>query len=448
MKRNLTLKETVVITSMLFGMFFGAGNLIFPAKVGLDAGSNMWSAFAGVFITAVGIPMLAVVGLGLSRSEGVVELSQRVSRKYSLFFCTLLYLTIGPLFAIPRCASTAFSVGAVNLLPQEGERLYLALFSLVFFAVVLYFSLKPGGIMTWIGKWLNPVFLVFLAVLVIAALAKPISSISAVTPAENYASSGSAFFRGFLEGYNTLDALAGLAFGIVVIDVVRKNGISQPERVAVNTAKAGIFSCLFMGLIYLFITLICAQSAPVCAGADNGGTVLGTIANHYFRSAGSVLMTLIVTFACLKTAIGLVTSCSKAFVDMFPKGPGYTVWAVVFSLISFGIANFGLTTIVSWCVPVLMFLYPLAITLILLSLSGKFIGANPTVYRTTTAFTLIAAVFDMIGAVSGMMPGSRVLAGLKAFAGNILPLYDLGLGWILPAAIGFLAGLLLAKKKA
>lgn len=448
MKRNLTLKETVVITSMLFGMFFGAGNLIFPAKVGLDAGSNMWSAFAGVFITAVGIPMLAVVGLGLSRSEGVVELSQRVSRKYSLFFCTLLYLTIGPLFAIPRCASTAFSVGAVNLLPQEGERLYLALFSLVFFAVVLYFSLKPGGIMTWIGKWLNPVFLVFLAVLVIAALAKPISSISAVTPAESYASSGSAFFRGFLEGYNTLDALAGLAFGIVVIDVVRKNGISQPERVAVNTAKAGIFSCLFMGLIYLFITLICAQSAPVCAGADNGGTVLGTIANHYFRSAGSVLMTLIVTFACLKTAIGLVTSCSKAFVDMFPKGPGYTVWAVVFSLVSFGIANFGLTTIVSWCVPVLMFLYPLAITLILLSLSGKFIGSNPTVYRTTTAFTLIAAVFDMIGAVSGMIPGSRVLAGLKAFAGNILPLYDLGLGWILPAAIGFLAGLLLAKKKA
>lgn len=448
MKRNLTLKETVVITSMLFGMFFGAGNLIFPAKVGLDAGSNMWSAFAGVFITAVGIPMLAVVGLGLSRSEGVVELSQRVSRKYSLFFCTLLYLTIGPLFAIPRCASTAFSVGAVNLLPQEGERLYLALFSLVFFAVVLYFSLKPGGIMTWIGKWLNPVFLVFLAVLVIAALAKPISSISAVTPAENYASSGSAFFRGFLEGYNTLDALAGLAFGIVVIDVVRKNGISQPDRVAVNTAKAGIFSCLFMGLIYLFITLICAQSAPVCAGADNGGTVLGTIANHYFRSAGSVLMTLIVTFACLKTAIGLVTSCSKAFVDMFPKGPGYTVWAVVFSLVSFGIANFGLTTIVSWCVPVLMFLYPLAITLILLSLSGKFIGTNPTVYRTTTAFTLIAAVFDMIGAVSGMIPGNQVLAGLKAFAENILPLYDLGLGWILPAAIGFLAGLLLAKKKA
>ena len=164
MKRNLTAKETITITSMLFGMFFGAGNLIFPAMLGVQAGSNFWSAFAGVFITAVGIPMLAVVALGISRSEGVVELAGKVSRKYSVFFCTLLYLTIGPLFAIPRCASTSFAVGAVNLLPEGSEALYLAAFSLVFFAIVLLFSLKPSGIMTWIGKFLNPVFLAFLGV--------------------------------------------------------------------------------------------------------------------------------------------------------------------------------------------------------------------------------------------------------------------------------------------
>ena len=447
MKRNLTAKETIAITSMLFGMFFGAGNLIFPAKLGIDAGSSMWSAFLGVFVTAVGIPMLAVVALGLSRSEGVVELSGRVSRKYSLFFCTALYLTIGPLFAIPRCASTAFSVGAVNLLPEGHEGLFLAGFSLIFFAVVLLFSLKPGGIMTWIGKWLNPVFLVFLATLVIAALVNPVTKISAVAPAEGYASVGGAFFRGFLEGYNTLDALAGLAFGIVVIDVVRTHGVTQPERVAVNTAKAGIFSCLFMGLIYLCITLISTQSAPICAGADNGGAVLGLIANHYFKAAGSILMTLIVTFACLKTAIGLVTSCSKAFVDMFPKGPGYSVWAVIFSGVSFGIANFGLSSIVAWCVPVLMFLYPLAITLVLLALFGKFYQNDQRVYVTTTAFTLVAAVFDMIGSLSGMLPGSNLLAGLTRFAGKILPLYSLGLGWVFPAAIGFLAGLWMVKRK-
>ena len=447
MKRSLTLKETVTLTSMLFGMFFGAGNLIFPAILGINAGSNIWSAFFGVFVTAVGIPMLAVVALGLSRSEGVVELSGRVSKGYSLFFCTLLYLTIGPLFAIPRCASTAFSVGAVKLLPDGHEGLFLALFSLVFFAIVLYFSLKPGGIMTWIGKWLNPVFLLFLAVLVIAALLKPITGVSAVTPATGYETGGGAFFRGFLEGYNTLDALAGLAFGIVVIDVVRSHGVSQPEDVARSTAKAGIFSCLFMGFIYLFITLISTQSAPVCASASNGGEVLGLIADHYFQAAGSVLLTAIVTFACLKTAIGLVTSCSKAFVDMFPKGPGYNQWAIIFSAVSFGIANFGLSSIVAWCVPVLMFLYPLAITLVLLALFGKTFGNRKGVYVWTTAFTLVAAIFDMIGAVSGMIPGNALLSGLTGFAGKVLPLYSLGLGWVCPAAVGFIVGLIVSRKE-
>lgn len=447
MKRNLTFKETVAITSMLFGMFFGAGNLIFPATLGIDAGRSIWSAFFGVFVTAVGIPMLAVVALGLSRSEGVVELSGRVSIKFSLFFCTLLYLTIGPLFAIPRCASTAFSVGAVNLLPQGHEGLFLAVFSFIFFAVVLYFSLKPRGIMTWIGKWLNPVFLIFLAVLVIAALLKPITSISAVTPAAGYETAGGAFFRGFLEGYNTMDALAGLAFGIVVIDVVRSHGVTQPEDVAANTAKAGIFSCLFMGLIYLFITLICAQSAPLCAGSGNGGEVLGLIADHYFHAAGSVLLTLIVTFACLKTAIGLVTSCAKAFADMFPKGPGYNQWAMIFSLVSFGIANLGLSSIVAWCVPVLMFLYPLAITLVLLALFGRFFGNRRAVYVWTTAFTLVAALFDMVGTVSGMVPGNALLGGLTYFAGSVLPLYSMGLGWVCPAAIGFIVGLIVSRRE-
>lgn len=443
MKRNLTISEMITITSMLFGMFFGAGNLIFPAKMGVDAGAEVWAAFLGVFVTAVGIPMLAVVALGLSRSEGVVELAGKISPKYSLLFCTALYLTIGPLFAIPRCASTAFTVGAVNLLPQGHDRGYLAVFSLVFFLVTLAFSLKPGGIMTWIGKFLNPIFLVFLALLVAVALANPLTRPADVAPAAAYATTSSAFFRGFLEGYNTLDALAGLAFGIVVIEVVRSNGIQEPGRIAANTAKAGIFSCLFMGLIYLFITLMATGSAPICAGLDNGGAVLGVIANHYFHAAGAVLMTLIVTFACLKTAVGLVTSCSKAFVEMFPKGPGYTAWAVIFSIVSFAMANFGLSTIVAWCVPVLMFLYPLAITLILLALFGKFFAHSRKVYAWTTGFTLVAAVFDMIGSVADLLPENALLGQMKLLGGRFLPFYSLGLGWVCPALVGFAIGLAL-----
>lgn len=447
MKRNLTAKETVTITSMLFGMFFGAGNLIFPVMVSINAGHNFWSAFSGILITAVGIPMLAVVALGLSRCEGVVPLSEKVGKKYGVFFCTLLYLTIGSLFAIPRCASTSFSVGVEGLVAQEHIALYRTIFSLLFFAVVLFFSLKPSGIMTWIGKMLNPVFLVFLFALVIAALLNPIDSIAALTPAEGYLTRRDAFFTGFLEGYNTLDALAGLAFGIVVINVLRETGIKQPEYVAANTAKAGIFSCLLMGVIYLFIALICAQSASLCVGYDDGGKVLGTVARHYFKSTGAYLMAGIVTFACLKTAIGLVTSCSDAFVQMFPKGPKYKVWAIIFSFVSFGIANFDLKTIINWCKPVLMFIYPLAITLILLALTEKWHGGSKSVYITTTAFTLVIAVLDFLVALIEVIPkGSKLsnaLTALNGFCGNYIPLFNLRMGWVIPACAGFLIGLVI-----
>lgn len=445
MKRNLTLRETAAITSMLFGMFFGAGNLIFPAKLGAEAGSNMGLAFLGVLITAVGIPMLAVVALGISRSEGVPALAGKVSRRYSLFFCTLLYLTIGPLFAIPRCASTSFSVGAVNLLSGVNPTAALAVFSFLFFACVLFFSLKPSGIMTWIGRILNPIFLLFLAVLLFAALKNPITSVSQVTPAPAYAGGMDAFFKGFLEGYNTLDALAGLAFGIIVVNVVRSHGVEEPGRTAANTARAGIFSCLFMGLIYFLITLVTAQSAPLFDSGANGGTILGVTANYYFHTTGAILTTAIVTFACLKTAVGLVTSCSAAFVEMYPKGPGYSLWTVILSVVSFGIANLGLSSIVAWCVPVLMFLYPLAITLILLALFGRFFGDSRQVYFWTTLFTLAAALFGFLGTLSGMIPDSALLSSAAAFAGKVLPMYSLGLGWVCPAVLGFSVGWILTR---
>ena len=150
---------------MLFGMFFGAGNLIFPASMGQLAGRSIWQASAGFLITGVGLPLLGVAALGISREEGLLQLSSRVGRAYGLFFTCVLYLTIGPFFAIPRCATVSFTVGIQRLIPAERQPLVLAAFSLAFFAAVLFFSLRPGQILTWIGKLLNPLFLCFLAVL-------------------------------------------------------------------------------------------------------------------------------------------------------------------------------------------------------------------------------------------------------------------------------------------
>lgn len=448
MKKNLSVKEAVGITSMLFGMFFGAGNLIFPAKLGIDAGRNMWIAYVGLAITAVGLPLLAVAALGISHSEGVLELSGKVGKKYGLFFTTMLYLTIGPLFAIPRCASTSFVVGAVHLIPEKYLSPAQVTFSLIFFLVVLAFSLKPGGIMTWIGKILNPIFLFFLLMLVIAVLMNPMNRIADVVPAESFLSASDAFFNGFLEGYNTLDALAGLAFGIVVVDVVRKRGIEEPGRIAANTVKSGIFSCVFMGIIYLFVVIISAKCASISGGCVDGSAVLATIAKAYFKSVGSIFMLLIVTFACLKTAIGLVTSCSEAFVSMFPAGPSYKAWTMIFCVVSFGIADFGLSTIVAFCVPVLRFLYPLAITLILLALFGKCFHHSQRVYVWTTGFTLIAAILDFISALALMLENcgivrTSILNTITEVASKYLPLFDYGLGWVCLAALGCGLGVVL-----
>lgn len=448
-KKKLNLKDTIVVSSMLFGMFFGAGNLIFPAILGINAGKNVIVASAGLLITAVGLPLLAVVALAISRTDGVVSLSRKVGKPYSIFFSTLLYLTIGPLFAIPRCASTSFAVGASKLIGDLDYDLSLAVFSFVFFVLVFILSVRPGKIMDTIGKFLNPIFLIFLAALIVSALIKPIGSFTAVTPAAAYTTAKGAFFAGFLEGYNTLDALAGLAFGMVVINVVRSLGVEDAAENAKGTAKSGISSCIFMGIIYVVMTVASAQSYEICKDCTNGGEVLATIANYYFGNIGSILMFLIVTMACLKTAVGLITSCGEAFANMFTKGQAYKVWAATFCVVAFFIANLGLSTIVAYCVPVLMFLYPLSIVIILLALFGNWFQHKRAVYVCTISGTLFASVFDFLATLASTLRGSGiettpVIDKITEFGAWLLPFFKDGFGWIWPSIIGLLIGLALS----
>lgn len=441
--KKLTMRQLLAVASMLFGMFFGAGNLIFPASMGQLAGSSVWLASAGLLITGVGLPLLGVAALGVSRADGLLELSSRVGRRYGLFFTCVLYLTIGPLFAIPRCATVSYTVGVQQLLPGADQRLALALFSLVFFGAVLFFSLRPGELLTWIGKVLNPLFLCFLAVLVVRALVSPLGAVSAAAPMGAYETD--AFAAGFLEGYNTMDALAGLAFGIIVVDAIRRLGVTEPGQVAKSTVGAGVFSALLMGLIYVLVAVMAAQSRGLFEPAANGGEALAQIAQHYFGSAGALILAATVTVACLKTAVGLVTSCGETFVQMFPRGPRYPVWAVGFCLFSFAIANLGLDAILAWTAPVLMFLYPLSIVLILLTLFGRLFGNHRTVLAWTVGFTIPAAVLDLVCALPKGSAAARLLAPVAGLA-RWLPLADKGFGWVTPALAGLLIGLALAKR--
>ena len=362
----------------------------------------------------------------------------RVSKGFAYFFTCALYLTIGPFFAIPRCGATSFAVGFAPL-SGEHRALFQLIFTLLFFAAVLIFSLRPSKITDTVGKWLNPIFLLLLSVLVFAVLLRPANGVSQVPVSEDYARG--AVFSGFLQGYDTLDVLASLAFGIIVINVIRGYGVENPSDIAKSTVKSGVFSMTFMAVIYAVIALAGTECYSLYADRLSnpdftGGDAFSVIAEHYFGRAGLVILALTVTFCCLKTAVGLVTSCSETFVEMFPKGPKYKTYAVGFSVFSFAVSNIGLSNIISFSAPVLYLLYPLAIVLVLLNLFGKFFKNRQCVFVTTMLFTGAAALCDLI-----RVSGIEALSGTVSAIGRVLPLYGVGMGWILPSAAGLLLGL-------
>ena len=446
MQKRLTLKQRILVAGTLFGMFFGAGNLIFPVHLGQLAGRNVLPAMIGFIITAVGIPILGVAAIGNTHSDGLQGLSSKVGRRYSYVFTCLLYLTIGPFFAIPRCATTSFTTGIAPMLGQGAPQgTALLIFSLAFFAVVLFLSLRPAGITVWIGKIINPVFLVFLAVLVFAALLNPSAAVGSVSPEAGYESG--ALFSGFIEGYGTMDAIAGLAFGIVVIDIIRGMGVENDSAVARDVLSSGVLTGILMAVIYIATILMGAQSRGLFATSENGGIALAQISGHYLGAAGSIVLAITITFACLKTSIGLVTSCADAFSRMFPRGFSYKTWAVIFTLFSFCVSNFGLSKLIEYSLPVLMFLYPPAITLILLALCGKIFHHDRAVYVCVTIFTCAAAMFDLLKTLPASLQGALGLTGVEAFARKFLPFFDLNLGWLLPAAIGFILGMVIHIRK-
>ncbi len=447
MKKSLTMKETIIVASTLFGMLFGAGNMIFPVHLGQLAGSNSWPAIVGFIITAVGIPVLSVAALGKTHSNSLQDLSGKVASWYGVVFTVVLYLTIGPLFAIPRTCTVSFTIGVAPMISESAYTIGQLIFSIVFFAVVLYFSLKPSGITTWIGKWINPIFLIFLAIMIITALVNPIAHISEVEPVEAY--QDGAFFNGFIEGYGTMDVIASLAFGIVIIDAVRRLGVENDDDVAASTIKSGIFAALLMAVIYILSILMGAESRGLFEVSANGGIALTEIAHHYFGGVGSIILAITITFACLKTAIGLITSCGEMFGKMFPNSLSYKGWVILFTLTSLALANVGLTAIIEYSVPVLMLLYPLVIVLVIAALFEKFFNKSKYVYQWLTIGAFIPAVFDFLKTLPAGLQSNLNIPAITEFASKVFPLFDMGLGWIVPSIIGLVIGLVItfAKQK-
>ena len=443
MKEKLDVRSNLLIGSLLFGLFFGAGNLIFPVHLGQLAGENTLSATIGFLLTGVGLPIIGVVASALSRSESLYEMAKPVSKTYGILFTCALYLTIGPLFAIPRTATVAFEVGLTAFVTEANLPLALFVFSLLFFAATLFYALRPGRILDWVGMYLTPAFVGLLSILIIATVVRPMGNPVNYPALGDYAMQP--LFTGIIDGYNTMDALASLAFAIIIISNIEKLGVTDPKRKAIETLKSGIVCLVGMGVIYSALAYMGATSLGSVESGANGGIILASVSKHYFGLFGQVLLAAIVLVACLKTAIGLITACGQMFSEMFPNSLSYNQYAIAFTFVSFAIANFGLETIIQLSLPVLMFLYPLAIVLIILSLLNPVIKKQKTVYQWTIGLTVFAALFDFINALPESIKEKGVLSEIIQVATYYLPGFENGFGWILPSIFGFIVGVIMWK---
>ncbi|MBA5250351.1 branched-chain amino acid transport system II carrier protein [Enterococcus hirae] len=444
MTKKLTFKESMFIGSMLFGLFFGAGNLIFPVHMGQESGSAVFWANLGFLVTGIGLPFLGVIAIGVSKTSGVYELAERIGKKYALVFTVLLYLVIGPFFALPRLATTSFEIGLAPFIQAKQQHVFLVIFSILFFFTAWWLSRRPTKILDYVGKFLNPAFLILLGILLVLAFIHPLDAIDQATVQPSYQEH--AFFTGFTQGYNTLDALAALAFGILIVTTIRNMGVTKPSEIAKDTIKSGAISIVLMGIIYTLLAYVGTMSLGGFALSSNGGIALAQIADHYLGTYGSILLALIVILACLKTGIGLITAFAETFTDLFPKR-NYIVFVTLASALACLVATVGLTNIIQISLPVLMFIYPLAMTLILLVLVGPLFKQRPAVYRMTTYFTLIASILDGLNACPDGIKQTSFVKTLLDFATNYLPFFKLGMGWIVPALIGLVIGLIWSMVK-
>lgn len=440
MDKTLSFKSYAAIGFMLFALFFGAGNLIFPAQLGQNAGSNVWPAMLGFLVTGVGLPLLGILAIGFSKSNSLQDLASRVHPVYGLLFTVILYLTIGPFFALPRTGAVAYDIGFSPFISEGMTQTGLFVFSVLFFGISLWFSLNPTKLIDRVGKILAPVIVVALLVLLAMVVVKPMGSPEA--PQEAYTEG--AFLTGFTEGYNTMDALASLVFGVIVISSVRKFGVASSSGILKATVKSGLVASALLAVVYTGIAYLGATSTSTLGLFDNGGPVLSGAASYYFGTFGNVLLGLVLTLACLTTAIGLVIATSEYFHSLTPK-VSYKLYAVIFSVFSLIVTNAGLSNIITFSIPVLMFLYPLAIVLILLAFLSPLFHHDRFVYVSVIAITLFISIVDGLKTLTGLLEVSNPawLQLVIDFYTSVLPFYDKGLGWLIPvAAVLLLTGMI------
>jgi LIVCS family branched-chain amino acid:cation transporter len=421
-------QDTLALGFMTFALFVGAGNIIFPPMVGLQAGPHVWMAALGFLITAVGLPVVTVVALA-KVGGGMDALSSPIGKVAGGLLAAVCYLAVGPLFATPRTATVSFEVG---LAPLTGDGpLPLFLYSLVYFIVVYCISLYPGKLLDTVGRFLAPLKIIALAILGIAAFALPAGPMGDAVP--EYIASP--FSQGFINGYLTMDTLGALVFGIVIVNAIRSRGVESPQLITRYAIIAGLIAGVGLALVYFSLFRLGAGSHSIAAGAGNGAAVLHAYVQHTFGSVGSLFLAVLISLACLVTAVGLTCACAEYFSQVLPLS--YKTLVLLLAVFSLLVSNLGLTNLIHFSIPVLTAIYPPCIALVALSFCNRWWRSQSRVVAPVMA---VALLFGMIDAIKG----TAFAAYLPAAAAN-LPLSDQGLAWLVPSVLMLVVAVILDR---
>ncbi|WP_106777140.1 branched-chain amino acid transport system II carrier protein [Peptostreptococcus russellii] len=426
--KTIRVKDVFVVGFALFAMFFGAGNLIFPPYLGVVSGSKWWIAFLGFLFADAGLSLLVIISLTKFNGE-MDALFNRVGKGFAAVMGSVIVICIGPLIAVPRTAATTYEVG---ILPTIGPGFNRIIFSIIFFAIVLALTIKPSKVVDIVGQFLTPVLLISLAILIIKGAVSPLGQMSDKVLIE-----GGLFSRGIKEGYQTLDSLGAFVFASIIIASLVDKGYKEEKIKIKATIMAGVVAAVGMLLVYGGLAYLGATVSSNYGADIDSTALLVAITYRLMGNTGKILLAIMIALACLTTAIGVTSSCGLFFSRLSKNKISYEKVVLTVCILSAIVSNFGVTQILSFALPILLVVYPGALTLVVLGLFNEKIK-DDIVFRIAAATSLI---FSFIVVVSGLL-GNETIPNLVAK----LPLANLGFEWVVPVVISIVIGFMLSKK--
>lgn len=427
MKKKLL--DTIIIGFALFAIFFGAGNLIFPPYLGVTAGEN-WGIATLAFL--ISDPLLSIIAVMVVAALGgsALNIGRRVHPLFASALAAICVLLIGPIFAVPRTGASTHEIFVQSYFPEAPQWIT----SLVFFGIVLWITYKENSVMDAIGKYLTPILLLILFLIFVGAVLQPNASFAATDRTGLFA-------QGFKEGYQTMDVLgAPLLAGVVMKDITRRGYLNKKDQFRMMFG-VGIVAFILLALVYSTLAYSGASMSTVIDTTAQRAAMLTTIVKNLLGSWGQLAMGLAVCFACLTTAIGLTTTCGQYFEEVSKGKISYKKTILVTVAVEFIISLVGVDSLINLAVPVLTFIFPIMIALILFSAFDQYIPYD---------WTYLGAVVGagIVGLVQGINTLSQLLGGkLLGDAVKLIgtfPLATYGLEWIVPTFVGALIFTILA----